>query len=173
MELVEALARLRQDFRFVLAGPVRDPALQAEISDFCRRNGAVAAHIGPVMGEDKRRFYESVDLFVLPTRLIDEADPLVLLDAYSFGCDVLASSTGCIPERVRSPDRLLTFDLAEDLVRLNRAIDNLQQNRAETSAACVDYVKNLYQQSRADAQRFFAYFGCSIGANASDVNQGV
>ncbi|OLP52756.1 hypothetical protein BJF92_20770 [Rhizobium rhizosphaerae] len=168
IELVEALARERRDFRFVLAGPVRDPALKAEIDAFCKRNEGIASHIGPVMGQDKRQFYQSVDLFVLPTRLIDEADPLVLLEAYSFGCDVLASSTGCIPERVRSPDRLLTFDLAQDVIRLNLAIDAAQQNRAETSIACMAFVKDLYERSRADAERFFGYFGCSIHAHASD-----
>ncbi|KQR73279.1 glycosyltransferase family 4 protein [Rhizobium sp. Leaf341] len=162
LQLVERLLTLRTDFRFCLAGPVADAALHQEIVAFCQRHPAIATYLGSVQGDAKARFYEDVDIFILPTRLVDEADPLVILEAYSYGSEILASSTGCIPERMRLPSMLISFELEQDVQLLDRAITDVAAQRTRISQACVQHVKAMHETSRSDARTFFASLGLSI-----------
>lgn len=81
---------------------------------------------GPFAGEEERRLWESwagppvdylgpltppevidallsSDVFLFPSRYANEAEPLVVLEALSCGLRVVASSVGCLPERVKPP----------------------------------------------------------------------
>ncbi|QOZ54771.1 glycosyltransferase family 4 protein [Bradyrhizobium sp. CCBAU 53338] len=166
MELADRMFQVRSDFRLVLAGPVRDPSLKDEILAFCARHPDKAAYLGPVYGPDKAAFYRSIDIFVLPSRLLDEADPLVLLESYSSGCDVVASSTGCIPERIRSGDRLLSFVPNDDCALMGRIIDQCNVDRGDVSSMCVTHARRLYADARQAAVRFFGALSISIPVNA-------
>ncbi len=82
---------------WVLAGPIMDP------SDEMRCRVAMAKinnieWIGPVYGAEKARFWRSLDAFVFPTRYLNEAEPLVVLEAMRLGIPVIAYGRGCIPE---------------------------------------------------------------------------
>lgn len=55
-------------------------------------------YLGPKYGEEKLRFFDSVDVFVFPTRYSNEADPLVIHEALARGIPVIAYGRGCIPE---------------------------------------------------------------------------
>jgi len=166
MELAERMFQERSDFRLVLAGPVRDPSLKEEILAFCARHPGNAAYLGPVYGKEKAAFYRSIDIFVLPSRLLDEADPLVLLESYSSGCEVVASSTGCIPERIRSSDRLLSFVPNDDCSLMSRIIDQCNIDREGVSSMCVKHARRLYADARQAAIRFFGALSISIPVNA-------
>ncbi|KQS67982.1 hypothetical protein ASG39_06525 [Rhizobium sp. Leaf371] len=162
LQMIEKLAAIRSDFRFCLAGPVADAALKQEIVAFCERHPTISTYLGSVQGDAKARFYEDVDIFILPTRLVDEADPLVILEAYSYGSEILASSTGCIPERMRLPSMLITFDLEQDVRLLDRVITEVAEQRTVISQACVLHVKSMHETSRSDARTFFAALGLSV-----------
>lgn len=95
---VAALARTAgQRWHFRLAGPFATP----ECEIFCR---STADHIGgveiagPLLDGAKRAFYESLDAFLFPTRYINEAEPLVVLEALNYGVPVIAFGRGAIPE---------------------------------------------------------------------------
>jgi len=155
MELIERLIARRSDFVFVLAGPIRDPGLNAEVKAFCVRHPTVVSYLGPVFDEAKSRFYRQLDMFVLPSRLIDEADPLVILEAFGHGCDVIASPTGCIPERVLSPERLMTFDIETDVASFEKRISEMRRDRDKMPAACVAHARKMHAEAIGDAERFF------------------
>ncbi len=94
--------------RVALAGPVRDR------TDRTRLEAALAAlgpgrltWAGPVHGASKAAFYASLDLFALPTRHADEAQPAVIWEAAFAGVPSLAWSRGAISEQVGDPDLLL------------------------------------------------------------------
>ncbi len=56
--------------------------------------------LGHLDGEDKRLFFDAVDVFLFPSRYRNEAEPLVVYEALAEGCVVLASNRGCIPEQL-------------------------------------------------------------------------
>ncbi|AJE45426.1 glycosyltransferase family 4 protein [Celeribacter indicus] len=147
--------------RLVLAGPVHDPALRAEVETAVREGGGRVAWLGPVSGREKRAFLETVDLFVLPTQLVDEADPLVLLEAYSAGAAVLAPDRGCIRSRLVSPDWLMSMDAAQDVELLATRIAETGRARAELPGRLVAHAQDLRTQAEDRALAFLAEFGLS------------
>lgn len=167
--LAERIFARRDDFRFVLAGPVRDESLNREILAFCEKYPDRAEYLGPVYDDAKDAFYQRLDMFALPSRLIDEADPLVILEAYGYGCDILASSTGCIPERLRSSDRVMSFDLDRDTELLDRAISDLVANRQAIAQAGRAHIAAMHRRSVAQANIFFGALDIDTFADADPV----
>jgi glycosyltransferase involved in cell wall biosynthesis len=164
MLLVERIFGLRDDFRFVMAGPVRDETLLTEIKEFCARHAGRAQYLGAVHGDAKDEFYRSLDMFALPSRLVDEADPLVILEAYGFGCDILASSAGCIPERLRTQDRLMSFDIGQDISLLDSAVTQIKADRDGIAKASRQHIAEMHRRSEDQAEVFFHALEIEVGA---------
>lgn len=93
LELCTRLRRGGYPVDALLAGP-----LPSEIAERFHTALAEAGgrHIGPVYGAGKAEFFASVDAFVFPTRYKNEAEPLVLWEAFSAGLPVLSFARGCI-----------------------------------------------------------------------------
>lgn len=158
--LFRRLASDQPDLRLILAGPVAEDALRAEmehaVADFPGR----VEYRGPVSGEAKRDFYRDIDLFLLPTRLIDEAEPLVMMESYAAGVEFMGTARGCIPERLRAPDRLLEGDGADnvtnDAARVVRVLAQGARDWAALRHACGRHAERLHAQGRAEADDLFA-----------------
>ena len=78
-----------------LAGPFQD----SEVEEAVRGELATLTNVeylGPLFGEDKKRFWRDIDVFVFPTRYKNEAEPIVVLEALANGCPVVARSKGTI-----------------------------------------------------------------------------
>ncbi len=84
--------------RLVLAGPYRSTQEQRIVHQLRKEYPAMVEYRGPVYGEEKNRFFSDIDVFIFPTRYKNEAEPLVVLEALSFGVPVIASRRGCIPD---------------------------------------------------------------------------
>jgi glycosyltransferase involved in cell wall biosynthesis len=95
--------KIRQDIRFVLAGPCRDKAFETQLSTYIERAGLrnYIEMTGAVYGADKEELFARSDIFVFPTRYRYEAFSLVNLEAMRAGLPVISSDVGCIPEEVR------------------------------------------------------------------------
>lgn len=118
LDLFEALRSRITDLRLVIAGPSRDKMLLQAIEAAQIRHHGDIEYRGLIDDAGKSSFYRDVDLFILPTTLVDEAEPLVMLEAYAQGVDVYATNTGCIADRIRTADRLLSLDIEADVARI-------------------------------------------------------
>ncbi len=65
----------------------------------------IVTHLGPKYGNDKFKLYEDADIFVFPT--CNDAFPLVVLEAMSYGLPVISTFEGAIPDMVQ--DRVTGF----------------------------------------------------------------
>jgi glycosyltransferase involved in cell wall biosynthesis len=97
--LAQAAIRVLRDFpnaRFILAGPIEDADYLNEIRDFLDQNGIADnfSLVGEVADQCLCDLYSNATAFVFPTKA--EMQPLVLLEAMSFGVPVLASRIGPI-----------------------------------------------------------------------------
>jgi|GEM_PF-5912841 len=143
------------DWQLIIAGPCADPTLAAELT------AAVAAfprridYRGSVAGGDKERFFADIDLFVLPTTLIDEAEPLVMLEAFGRGVEVMASATGCIRDRIRTPDHLLALDKSVDAGSIECRMDVAAHDWTASRAACVEHARAIKALADVEAAAFF------------------
>jgi glycosyltransferase involved in cell wall biosynthesis len=88
--------------RFQIAGPVMPPLteekLRERIAELCN-----VEYLGPVYGEQKTAFLESSDVLLFPSRYVNEAEPLVLLEALAYGIPVIALRRGGVSEMLTEP----------------------------------------------------------------------
>ena len=83
--------------KFILAGPFASDEIKSEVlSDI--RNLNNIQYWGPVYDEKKVEFYRAINLLLFPTRYVNEAEPIVILDAMAVGVPVISYKRGCIEE---------------------------------------------------------------------------
>lgn len=98
IDLCRALRRAGYDVMLSVAGPVQHPSAAALLEAARDNLGTAFDYRGPVYAADKTAFYRDVDVFLLPTRYANEAQPLVLMEALAAGVPVIATGRGCIAE---------------------------------------------------------------------------
>lgn len=110
MELLRALEARGERLKAVIAGPVEDEALKAEIDAFVAEAPERRVALGSVRGAAKQAFFERVDLLLFPSCYANEALPVTIYEALAAGLPVLATQRGCIPDQLAG----LGWDLPEE-----------------------------------------------------------
>jgi glycosyltransferase involved in cell wall biosynthesis len=103
VEFFDILARLKERgiaYRASIAGPLA-PAARTTFDTLLREAGDVE-YLGPIYGAEKERFYEQLDIFLFPTKYVNEAEPLVVYEAMRQGVHVIACDRGAIAEMLRN-----------------------------------------------------------------------
>lgn len=90
--------------RCLIAGPISNGELRAEIEAFCAADPARREWLGPVRGEAKEAFFSTVDTLLFPSLYLNEALPVTIYEALAAGTPVLATPRGCIPEQLEGTD---------------------------------------------------------------------
>ncbi|MBY5163598.1 glycosyltransferase family 4 protein [Salsipaludibacter albus] len=123
--------------RAVIAGPTADRASTEAVATLRQRHPDAVDHLGPVHGVAKRRFFAALDVFVLPTRYDNEAEPLVIHEALHAGVPVVATDRGCIPGQVGDRGWIVSdgADLARVLAEILRQPSRLAPRRAAIARA--------------------------------------
>ena len=89
----------RLPIRFLLAGPYQDEEVRNLVEQRVANLSNVTC-VGAVYGRDKQVFFDSIDVFLFPTRYVNESEGLVIHEAMSRGVPVIAYSRGCIEQIV-------------------------------------------------------------------------
>lgn len=96
IDLLRAARAEKLPVRFLVAGPAPDRRAQQIVEAAQKEFGAAFDYRGPLYGEEKARFFRSLDTFVFPTRYFNEARPQVVLESLCHGVPVLTIARGCI-----------------------------------------------------------------------------
>lgn len=86
--------------RLNLAGPVGDSKTMDQINKARHVLKGDLTVWGPVYGQDKKSFFEAIDIFHFPSAYKNEAEPLVVLESLASGVAVAATDIGCIAEDI-------------------------------------------------------------------------
>ncbi len=132
--------------RMLLAGPV------ARMDDARAISDAVEAGIvewqGPLYGEQKYHFFDSIDLFLFPTRYQHEAQPTVIYEAFASGVPVISFDRGTIGDQVE--DCLLAINpkdnFSEVAIELIRQYTDLS---AEEKSNLCDRAREIHERHSA------------------------
>ena len=98
LELARHISDLNTDITFTIAGPFKDGFVEGQvlnyISKYKIRNISI---LGPVYDKFcKENLFSNSGILIFPSHT--EALPLIVIEAFSAGLPVIASSVGCIPE---------------------------------------------------------------------------
>lgn len=96
-ELFRTIPELRKKYPNIhvyLGGIWEDKALKAE----AEKLSECVTWLGWIGGEEKKRYLNKCDIFVLPSYF--EGQPVALLEAMAYGCAIVASETGGIPQMI-------------------------------------------------------------------------
>jgi glycosyltransferase involved in cell wall biosynthesis len=99
VETAVGLVQLGIDVQARLAGPCSTPEVAAFIDEACQKHSFLH-YVGPVYADAKNQFFQATDLFIFPSRYINEAEPLVLYEAAQFGAFIAGTSRGCMVDQI-------------------------------------------------------------------------
>lgn len=100
---LDCLRSIRQSgttVQAVLAGPPASADAARLVVGAETEFGSLLTFMGQVEGTSKDAFFRSIDVFLFPTRYKLEAQPLVVLEALSYGVPVVVSDQGYCAELV-------------------------------------------------------------------------
>lgn len=112
--IFEFIATIRQlkrggmAVRGVVAGPFVNADIEARVHAEASDLPEIE-FIGKVFAESKQKFFESLDYLLFPTSYVNEAEPVVILEALSYGVIVLSSARGGIADILTGPLRECCF----------------------------------------------------------------
>jgi len=101
--LLSALSKLYKrnlHFRAIFAGPWASDNLSKKFFSLVKeyRLNECISYVGPKFGNEKTQLFINSDIFVYPT--LNDAFPLVILEAMSYGLPVISTIEGAIPDIV-------------------------------------------------------------------------
>lgn len=101
LDLVEACESYGLPLRAKIAGPFSDAVTEEKVMNRLVTLGTVE-YVGPKYGQEKERFFSTIDALIFPTLYENEAEPLTIHEAMKHNLPVIAYGRGCIPEIVAS-----------------------------------------------------------------------
>lgn len=101
IKLAEVARNEGRPWQFLIAGPFASQQVESQYRPRFEALPNVKL-LGPLRNEEKRDFYSSLDVFVMPTRYFNEAEPIVVLEAMQYGVPVIAYGRGVLPEVLQS-----------------------------------------------------------------------
>ncbi|MCI0466809.1 MAG: glycosyltransferase family 4 protein [Beijerinckiaceae bacterium] len=125
---------------FMFAGPPIGPEAERLLAKAGKTLEGYAKITGPVINETKAEFFNSIDVFLFPTRYRFEAQPLVILEAMSYGLPVITTNRGYVKELVGSAGIVLELDenlpgkIVEQLENLLKTRESSVSTRIATRA---------------------------------------
>ncbi len=88
------------DVRLILAGGAPDSKVAGLIQAAEAELGPAIEVLGNLNDDDKAAFFARLDLFILPTRYLNEAEPRVVIEALYHSIPVMVPARGCLDELV-------------------------------------------------------------------------
>ncbi|MDO5674828.1 MAG: glycosyltransferase family 4 protein, partial [bacterium] len=100
LELARYISNLNINVTFTIAGPVKDKIVEGQILNYISKYKISNISIlGPMYDKfGKENLFSNSGVLIFPSHA--EALPLVIIEAFSAGLPVIASSVGCIPEMI-------------------------------------------------------------------------
>ncbi len=109
IRLADAVQNKGLPIKFRIAGPCQDNTLRKALQKASKQGSL--EWIGPVYGEQKSYYLNSIDLFLFPTRYKNEAEPLVVWESLMYGVPVIAYDRGCISIQIGQAGEIIRQDV--------------------------------------------------------------
>lgn len=160
----------RDDMEFHVAGPFADEAARSYVERRLAELPNVTCH-GPVYGEQKQKFYDSIDLFVFLSRYSHEAEPLVVYEAMSAGLPVAVTARGCLCEMVDPEGAIVVDRNADDVEAVVRRVTEWKDAPHSYREACAASTRHVGRLEAARGRQKDALLAAFSPARAKPTGQ--
>ena len=131
-----AKSNKEKNYNFHFAGGWQNSEDEKEFLEYIKFNSLeeVVTFHGFVNGKQKKELFEGTSLFIFPTRYDNEAFPLSILEAFSYGLPVLSTDEASIPFIIDDKSGIIV----DDLSKLEKSFDELTEKfiNIETARYC-------------------------------------
>jgi glycosyltransferase involved in cell wall biosynthesis len=148
MQTLRAVQAEDPEIACLIAGPIKDQALRAQVEAFCAEDPARRSWLGPVYAADKAAFFGRIDLLLFPSQYDNEALPVTICEALASGAPVLATDRGCIPDQLAGTGWTYTEDAFS--LRAQSQISNWRSDELSFARASASAASRYAAQSHAD-----------------------
>ena len=101
LNVVEHLEKKGHHFTALIAGPFQNSDVEIFVRQRVDMLSSVT-YVGSKYGHEKAAFFDSIDVLLFPTKYVNEAEPLSILEAMSYGVPVITWERGCISSMIPS-----------------------------------------------------------------------
>jgi len=122
LDVVEQLEKNGVEYKALIAGPFQDREIEAQVIARLSQLSHTE-YVGAKYGDDKTTFFQAIDLLLFPTKYANEAEPLTIYEAMSFGVPTIAFGRGCIDCAIDSSTGLV-IDRSEDFA--TKAVNQIE-----------------------------------------------
>jgi glycosyltransferase involved in cell wall biosynthesis len=154
LETFRALHERGRNVRLCLAGPCATAEAERLVAEALDKYDGALSHIGPVYGERKVEFFNSIDCFLFPSRT--EAWPIALNEALDAGLPVIATNRGCIRTMVGERAGLIVDDAAQYVTEATRQVEawiDSHEAYFAVSQAAIDQARHLQRDAETHLER--------------------
>lgn len=80
-----------------IAGPFEDKKVEKFVLNKLKKHSNIE-YLGPIYEENKKSFFNDINILMFPTQYKNEAEPLTIHECFSYGIPVISLNRGCIRE---------------------------------------------------------------------------
>ena len=163
LDVAERVCRARPEIRALLAGPIEEPSLEPILRSRLA-SAPWVEYLGPLYGGAKSLFLAELDVFVFPTRYVNEAEPKVLAEALAHGVVIVARSRGCI-DSLLSANRGVVVPESKDFVAsTERLLLDWSTTAVEFSTLSAAALRGFHDLRQLHEKRLAAVVAAMAGA---------
>ena len=96
-EAIEKLIAEGISVNVKIAGPFEDKKVEKFVLNKLKKHSNIE-YLGPIYDENKKNFFNEINVLMFPTQYKNEAEPLTIHECFSYGIPVISLNRGCIPE---------------------------------------------------------------------------
>ncbi len=150
-EVIKIFTELINNFpalELYIAGPFKSDYEKNLVNDICKSYPDNVKYFGPLYDDAKDQFFDSIDMFLFPSKYKIETQPLVLAEAQSKGVPVITYNIGCIGNNMQMGGVVVEVGRSSELVdKLTSLLNNIDQYRELVNDATKN-IKNLILSSQ-------------------------
>lgn len=100
MEVSRNIKNRGLDANVIIAGPISNDEIKHDIEKFIAEDAIRRQYVGPVYGKQKQEFFQKIDVLLFPSQYKNEALPVTIFEALSYGVPTIATNRGCIASQL-------------------------------------------------------------------------
>jgi glycosyltransferase involved in cell wall biosynthesis len=142
-----------------IGGPFENDEVKKFIIDELH-NSRFIRYYGPVYDEEKKKFFQRIDILLFPTKYKNEAAPLVIFEAMSHGVPIISTKRGCIDEMLAdsgSPALLEDGFVKASLDRIRGWVSK-PENYRRCSLRGINIIRIMMDNVNAEREKFVELF---------------